>query len=420
MDYTVNNDTVEKIKDYIVENMPKATIYPEKEPVADNVYPLRFSYTVPTVGQQFHYLFYWDTFFFTYALVHFGQYEQLKYNIENFFDLIDILGYVPNINIKSNGDNRSQPPFLANMVDIYYEHSRDKNWLSRAISYIIREYNFWMTQRGFDNGLNHYGVQPESEENLLGFYDYVNTRVKLDAETKEEKLSVARNFFAEAESGWDFTPRFEHSAPKYAAVDLNSNLYGYEVCISKYLKILGNESASKVWEAKANERKKKIQTMLFNKDKGFFMDYNVETGRFSPVKCAAGLFPAFYGIPTEKQMQTVVSSLSAIEFDYGISTCEDTDQKVVYQWDYPNGWPCMQIIAVEALDRYGYKEEALRIAKKYLYNICVNFEKSGHLWEKYNVVTGTLDVRDEYEMPAMLGWTAACFVFFLDYVNKKQ
>lgn len=62
MDYTVNNDTVEKIKDYIVENMPKATIYPEKEPVADNVYPLRFSYTVPTVGQQFHYLFYWDTF----------------------------------------------------------------------------------------------------------------------------------------------------------------------------------------------------------------------------------------------------------------------------------------------------------------------------------------------------------------------
>ncbi len=80
----------------------------------------------------------------------------------------------------------------------------------------------------------------------------------------------------------------------------------------------------------------------------------------------------------------------------------------------------MQIIAVEALDRYGYKEEALRIAKKYLYNICVNFEKSGHLWEKYNVVTGTLDVRDEYEMPAMLGWTAACFVFFLDYVNKKQ
>ncbi len=420
MDYSVNKNTVEKIKSYIVENMPKATIYPEKEPLADNVYPLRFSYTVPTVGQQFHYLFYWDTFFITYTLVHLGEYEQLKHNIENFFDLIDILGYVPNINIKNGGDNRSQPPFLANMVDIYYEHSKDQIWLSRAVSYLIREYNFWMTQRAFENGLNHYGVQPESEENLLGFYDYVTTRVKLDAQTKEEKLKIARNFFAEAESGWDFTPRFEHNTPKYAAVDLNSNLYGYEACISKYFKILGNETASKVWGEKANERKKKIQTMLFNKNEGFFMDYNMETGKFSPVKCAAGLFPAFYGIPTEEQMQKVASNLSSIEFDYGISTCEDTKQNVVYQWDYPNGWPCLQIIAVEALDRYGYKEEALRISRKFLYNICVNFEKTGHLWEKYNVVTGTLEVRDEYEMPTMLGWTAASFVFFMDYVSKNK
>ena len=72
----------------------------------------------------------------------------------------------------------------------------------------------------------------------------------------------------------------------------------------KYFKILGNESASKVWEAKATERKKD-SNHAFNKDKGFFMDYNVEPAGF-PVKCAAGLFPAFYGIPTEKQMQTVV------------------------------------------------------------------------------------------------------------------
>ena len=46
MDYTVNNDTVEKIKDYIVENMPKATIYPEKEPVLIMyilcVFPIQF------------------------------------------------------------------------------------------------------------------------------------------------------------------------------------------------------------------------------------------------------------------------------------------------------------------------------------------------------------------------------------------
>ena len=84
----------------------------------------------------------------------------------------------------------------------------------------------------------------------------------------------------------------------------------------------------------------------------------------------------------------------------------------------PTAGPARRLLRSKLLT--GTATRGTPIAKKYLYNICVNFEKSGHLWEKYNVVTGTLDVRDEYEMPAMLGWTAACFVFFLDYVNKKQ
>jgi alpha,alpha-trehalase len=45
-----------------------------------------------------------------------------------------------------------------------------------------------------------------------------------------------------------------------------------------------------------------------------------------------------------------------------------------------------------------------------------NYEKTGVLWEKYNAVTGTTKVADEYKMPSMVGWTAGVFVFAREYL----
>jgi alpha,alpha-trehalase len=40
------------------------------------------------------------------------------------------------------------------------------------------------------------------------------------------------------------------------------------------------------------------------------------------------------------------------------------------------------------------------------------------LWEKYNAVTGTTDVVNEYKMPPMMGWTAGVFVFAAGHLNQ--
>ena len=76
-----------------------------------------------------------------------------------------------------------------------------------------------------------------------------------------------------------------------------------------------------------------------------------------------------------------------------------------FQWDYPNGWAPLHYIVVHALDNYGYTEDAVRIATKYVHSIEKIFEETGTLWEKYNVTEGSLNVTDEYKMPEMLGWT---------------
>ena len=49
-----------------------------------------------------------------------------------------------------------------------------------------------------------------------------------------------------------------------------------------------------------------------------------------------------------------------------------------------------------------------------------NFDITGSLWEKYNVENGTIEVKDEYEMPEMMGWTAGTFVLAANYLRHSR
>ncbi len=98
-----------------------------------------------------------------------------------------------------------------------------------------------------------------------------------------------------------------------------------------------------------------------------------------------------------------------LEYPHGISACAYGDYRRSCQWAYPNGWAPLQYLAVKGLLRYGYDADARRIAVKYLDTVVSTFAETDNLWEKYNVVEGNINVSNEYEMPAMLGWTAGTF-----------
>ena len=80
----------------------------------------------------------------------------------------------------------------------------------------------------------------------------------------------------------------------------------------------------------------------------------------------------------------------------------------------------MQMIVVGGLLRYGYTEDAWRIMRKFVRLVEKCYQHSGHLWEKYNVVDGNVNVQDEYEMPTMLGWTFGVYVWFKDLLSKED
>ncbi len=56
------------------------------------------------------------------------------------------------------------------------------------------------------------------------------------------------NDLAEAESGWDMTPRFGRKALSYVPIDLNSLLYKYEMDFARLYKLLDDPRKAAEWE----------------------------------------------------------------------------------------------------------------------------------------------------------------------------
>ena len=405
---------------HISEKMPMSTRMRTVDSLPHLGLPRPFS--VPQAkGTTFMDLFYWDTYFTNLGLLSLGDLRQAKNNVDDILYLIDKYGYMPNA-ANTGLLNRSQPPYASMMVRDVYERTGDKAGLLGAVETLKKEYDFWMTERLTPNGLNrHYNSAKRAE--LLGFYRYLcsDRFPEMDVpRTDEEKLKIASNFLSEAETGWDFTPRFGGCAADCNPVDLNANLYLYEKNFAWFYRELGLKGA-RTWDKKAEARCALIQKYCFEPSDGLFYDYNYVTGRRSDVLSAAVFNLLWAGIPTDKQAASLVRALGRLECAHGIAACEDGSRTADSQWDYPNAWASFNTLAVIGLDKYGFKVEAGRVAAKYLDSVSSIYGRTGQLWEKYNAVTGDIDVKSEYAMPGdFMGWTAGAFLVCYDYLKSRN
>jgi len=126
------------------------------------------------------------------------------------------------------------------------------------------------------------------------------------------------------------------------------------------------------------------------------------------------------GLPSVAQAEKMVHNLPLLEYNSGIVACQPGPRPPGqhYQWDYPNAWAPSQFATIAGLLHYGYTLEARRLAEKYVACVANSFDKTGNLWEKYNGVNGSVDVIDEYKMPAMLGWTAGTFLYTCEVLES--
>jgi alpha,alpha-trehalase len=135
----------------------------------------------------------------------------------------------------------------------------------------------------------------------------------------------------------------------------------------------------------------------------------------------AAAYPLWVGIADSTQAVRVAARLQK-EFlaEGGVATTlADTKQ----QWDYPNGWPPLQWIAVKGLTRYKQPELAGLLRNRWLKVNRRVYDRMGRMVEKYNVVDMSLEAGGgEYPVQDGFGWTNGVALDLLaqDSVQVRQ
>lgn len=396
----------QELLDFIRQGWIKCLV-DKKEFESDDL-PTVAPFTPPCINGHFKTLFYWDTYFTDIGLLIDNYYQLAKDNLLNFVHYIEQYGYIPNF-AKKGGLICSQPPFFSQMLYEYYSYTQDNWCLNAGVTALEKEYIYFTTKnhRKVKNSLLRYGHNEEyiNDYTMPGHINYYADRLKKDKKevTKEFVLSK----LAEGEGGWDTTPRFYNRGLDYAPIDLNCLVYLMEKNLAYFYGIKGDVQNQKYYTDLAEIRRRDIVS-LCKDDDGIYYDYNSKQDKKSDYITSASFYPYYAGI--EKSDDGVDKLLKELEYPFGLSSVQNRDNKEVMQWDFPNLWPPLVLIAVRGLINVNRKADARRIAVKYMDVVENEYKRTSALWEKYDVTDGKKASHHEYFETQMLGWTAGVYL----------
>jgi alpha,alpha-trehalase len=348
-------------------------------------------------GGFFKWFFYWDSYFTLLGLVVQGEWQLAREIVEGLVEEIEEFGLVPNYNgPESVCSSRSQSPFLTSAIKEVYPSINDLAWLDRAAGAAATEYeDYWLAEPHMtDLGLSRY--------------------IDLGGNGGCETIPDTPHYRAIGESGWDNTPRFGDDATQVIPVDLNCQLYRYELDLAGFSGMLSERDKASVWRARAEKRLDLINRYLWDEGSGIYRDYDLQTGEWlrNTPRSLASFMPLWAGAAGQDQASRVVEHLPAFEHDHGLVACEEgwADET---EHNYPTGWPYSHWYVCDGLRAYGFHDEASRVAMKWLRLIGNEFVQTGAIRERHNVVDPRVPVPGRYPPQRGFAWTNGVFAALL-------
>ena len=392
-------------------------------------------YVVP--GGRFNEMYGWDSYFIQTGLLRDGELELARDMVENFLYEIERYGQILNAN-RTYYLTRSQPPFLTRMILGVYERRPDRAWLRRTLPAVEKYYRYWTEAPHLtpETGLSRYydlgeGPAPEvvsAERDAEGrtHYDRVREFYRTqqvtdydvgefyDRATGELTPAFYKGDRSMRESGFDPSNRFgpfSADITSYNPVCLNSLLYVYERDAARITRLAGRARDARAWDERAAARRERVNRLMWDGRDGLYDDYNFEKREMRRYPFAATFYPLWAGIATREQAARVAANLHLFERAGGLQTSTNPSGS---QWDAPFGWAPVQLIAVEGLRRYGYRQEADRVSINFLSLVLKDFIAHNTIVEKYDVAARTSSLgaglRFGYGSNEIgFGWTNAAF-----------
>lgn len=351
-------------------------------------------------GGRFLEFYYWDSYWVIRGLLQSEMYQTVKGMLENFISIIDRFGFIPNGG-RLYYLERSQPPLLPGMIKSYVEATGDIAFMISALPALEREFDFFLTNRTV-NVLGHTlaTYRPESTGPRPESYaeDY---NLAQSLPTEEERERLYSELKAAAESGMDFSSRWfvkdgtnegsliDTKCRSIIPVELNAILYWNAKILAEFHIKVNNIRKAAYYELKAYEFYQGIQAILWNKQAGTWLDYDMINNKSRNYFVPTNLSPLWVGCFNKSdKVNLAEKTLNYIKInglDLFPGGVPNSMMQVGEQWDYPNVWPPMQYICIEALralndanaDRLAMKWTSRWVLSNYL-----AFERTGAMYEK--------------------------------------
>jgi alpha,alpha-trehalase len=386
-------DDVRPARDYISKYWVNLERFHPKDD--ESLLGLPNPYLVPAYEEghdfDFNEMYYWDSYFMVQGMLD-AEHKKLVLGIlDNLIHLQQRLGSIPNAS-RTYLTGRSQPPFLTSYIfDVYEAYDLGDKWLAEKIAVAKEEYmSVWMGT-----------AKPHSRMVYRGLSRYYDINHLHD--------------LAEAESGWDMTPRFGRKALNYLPVDLNALLYKYEMDFVRAAEIAGDKHEASRWKLAAGHRKENMNELMWSNLRGIYYDYDYVREKRGGVSSLAAYYPMWAGMVSDEQAKHLVKTLKRFDEKGGLATTDQQLNQLVpgrmpTQWAHPNGWAPLQYIVIKGLQRYGYNTEAEQIARKWIKTNLDWFNRNNVFLEKYNVVQPDKPpMKGVYPSQTGFGWTNAVF-----------
>lgn len=412
------------------------TRQPDEVNENSSLIPLKHPYIVP--GGRFGEIYYWDSYFTAEGLINSGRPEMAENMIENFADIIEKYGHIPNGNRKYYL-SRSQPPLFHSMVDLIAKTKGTEEAL-KYLPRVEKEYEFWMDgadQVTKENPEHRRVVMLEDGSILNRFWDdkatpreesYREDAELADGLTDKEMEKKYRDLRAGGESGWDFTSRWFKDnksldtirTTEIMPVDLNCELYSMETKLAEWNEAKGDTVKAKKYKEAAEKRKEAIQKHCWDEEKGFYFDYCYTDKEHTETWSLAAADPLYFGVADQEQADKVVKNLQDKFLVKGglKTTLSDSSTQ---QWDGKNVWAPLVRKAEGGARRYHHEGFANDVADRFLSAAEDVYKQEGKFMEKYNgLEPTTIAGGGEYEIQEGFGWTNGVVMTLLKEKEERE
>lgn len=379
-------------------------------------------------GGRFREYYYWDSYWILEGLLVSEMYETAKGMIENFLHMVDTYGFMPNGG-RIYYLNRSQPPMLTLMVYEYFEKTHDIEFLRRAVPTLEKEYMYFMTKKSvtISKGdkhflMNRYNVNVTRPRPEAYKEDIATAQKALDEKFTTSKEATYSHLASGAESGWDYSSRWFHNHDELhtivtrdiVPVDLNSIMYKIENSLSYFHSVLGDNTKQSKYLLASLQRKKAIESILWDSDKNMWWDYDYKRKTWNKTFYPSNFLPIWSKASHLSDNHTTMLIMQNLDYFTDVGGVMTSTIHNHEQWDSHNAWPPLQAFIIESFAKVNHPSiinMARDITNRWVTsNYCawnatfVDF--GGVMFEKYNAkIIGMPGDGGEYQVQEGFGWT---------------